>query len=86
MCEVERIVREGFARVLNEPELQPGRIDIDREMSDYGLTSLNKILLITSVCDEAQVDLFHFTEHDLARMRTPRDVIEALNRVATEVQ
>jgi acyl carrier protein len=53
---------------------------------DYGLTSLNKILLITSVCDETQVELFHFTEHDLARMRTPRDVIDALHRVAAAVQ
>lgn len=85
MLEIEQIVRESFVRVLNEPDLQPRGLDIDRDMADdYGLTSLNKILLITAVCDEAEIELVHFTEHDLGRMRTPRDVIEALSRVRKE--
>jgi acyl carrier protein len=55
-------------------------IDLDASMADdYGLTSLNKVLFLTSVCDEAGVELSHFTEHDVASMTTARDVVEAMS-------
>jgi len=83
MPNIEQLVRDSFVDVLNEPDLQSGGLNIDRDMADeYGLTSLNKILLITSICDEAQIDLRHFTEHDLADMRTLREVIDAMSRAS----
>jgi hypothetical protein len=43
-----------------------------------GLTSLNKVVFLMSVCDETAVSLSSFTESDVARMRTLRDFINAL--------
>lgn len=52
---------------------------LDADMSDvYGLTSMNKVLFLTAVCDRADVALSNFTEQDVARMRTLGDVLEAL--------
>ena len=51
--------------------MAPGELDLAADLAyEYGLTSLNKVLLVTSVCDDAGVDLRHFTEQDLAGMRT----------------
>jgi acyl carrier protein len=53
-------------------------IDLDRSMADdYGLTSLNKVLLLTALCEDTGVGLSNFTEQDVARMRTLRDVVDA---------
>ncbi|GAA3293695.1 hypothetical protein GCM10020295_16270 [Streptomyces cinereospinus] len=44
----------------------------------YGLTSLNKLVFMMAVCDGTGAGLSHFTEEDIARMRTLRDVVDAL--------
>lgn len=76
---LEGTARDHLAHLLDG--VAPGDIDLDRDMADdYGLTSLNKVLLLTSVCGHAGIDLAHFTELDLARMRTLRDVTDALAR------
>ncbi|MEV7727401.1 acyl carrier protein [Streptomyces sp. NPDC101733] len=65
------------------PEVEPEDIDLDADMvAAYGLTSLNKVLFLTEVCEETHVDLAHFTEHDLADMKTLGHVIAALTRHA----
>jgi len=75
---IEFAAREGLARVL-ESGLRPAEIDLDVEMADgLGLTSLNKVIFLMSVCDDTQVSLSAFTESDVAEMRTLRDVIKAL--------
>jgi hypothetical protein len=80
--EIESVAREGLARVL-ESDVQPADIDPDLDMADgYGLTSLNKVLFLMSVCDDSQVSLSSFTEADVAGMRTLRDVATALARHA----
>jgi hypothetical protein len=48
----------------------------------YGLTSLNKVIFLMSVCDDTNVSLAEFTEPDVARMRTVRDVVNALSEFA----
>ena len=50
---------------------------------DLGLTSLNKVVFLMSVCDETEVSLSAFTESDVAGMRTLRDVIDALTQNIT---
>ncbi|MCX5381103.1 acyl carrier protein [Streptomyces sp. NBC_00091] len=78
--EIEAAARDQLSLVLI-PEVEPEAIDPDADMvSAYGLTSLNKVLFLTEVCEETEVDLAHFTEHDLADMKTLRDVTEALAR------
>jgi acyl carrier protein len=81
----ETAARENLSSVLT-PEVAPGELDLDADLVDsYGLTSLNKVLFLTSVCDDTEVELSNFTEHDLADMRTLRDVVEALSRHTTKV-
>jgi acyl carrier protein len=80
----EVAARANLARVL--PDLRPEQIDPDADLvNEYGLTSLDKVLFLTSVCDDAGVELSAFTEHDVARMHTLRDVTEALVRGAQRV-
>jgi acyl carrier protein len=79
---IEWVARDNLARVLDS-EIVPEDIGLDLDMvRDYGLTSLNKVLFMTSVCDETGVSVSHFTEQDVARLRTLRDVVTALTRYA----
>jgi len=84
-AEIDSTVRKNLARVLDSTTA-PEDLDPDVDMTDgYGLTSLNKVLFLMSACDDAGVDLSAFTEPDVARMRTLRDVAAALCRhAATE--
>jgi acyl carrier protein len=80
--DIEEIVRGGLARVI-EPGPVSNEIDPDLDMADdYGLTSLNKVIFLMSVCDDTRVSLAEFTESDVAGMRTVRDVVAALSRFA----
>ncbi len=80
--EIEAVAREDLARVL-ESAPEPAGIDPDLDMADgYGLTSLNKVLFLMSVCDDTKVSLSSFTESDVAAMRTLRDVVMALAKYA----
>lgn len=73
---VEEAARDRLAESVDD--VAAADIDLDRSMADdYGLTSLNKVLLLTSLCEDTGVGLGSFTEHDLARMRTLRDVVDA---------
>lgn len=76
--QLEAVARDGLARVL-ESGPAPADLDPDLDMTDeYGLTSLNKVLFLMSVCDDTGVSLASFTEPDVAGMRTLRDVVTAL--------
>ncbi|MEN3584841.1 MULTISPECIES: acyl carrier protein [unclassified Streptomyces] len=80
--ELETTAREQFSAVLTYP-VEPTALDLDADMvGRYALTSLNKVLFLTELCERAKVDLGHFTEDDLAGMRTLRDVVDALARHA----
>ncbi|MFI6172147.1 dihydrodipicolinate synthase family protein [Nocardia sp. NPDC051052] len=72
------LARDQLAKVLrNGPE--PAALDPDSDLADdYGLTSLNKVLFLTSLCQAAEIGLDRFTEDDLAGMRTLGHVIDAL--------
>ncbi|MEU1519809.1 acyl carrier protein [Streptomyces sp. NPDC005811] len=84
--EIEQAARENLAAVLlTDPAPAPDSLDPDADMTGvYGLTSLNKVLFLTSVCQDTGVDLGSFTEHDLADMHTLRDVVAALSRHFTK--
>ena len=80
--DIEAVVRDGLARVL-ESDTEPADINPDLDMAEvYGLTSLNKVIFLMSVCDDTNVSLAEFTEPDVARMRTVRDVVNALSEFA----
>jgi hypothetical protein len=80
--DIELVAREDLARVLESGPLAAD-IDLDMDMADgLGLTSLNKVIFLMSVCDDTRVSLSAFTESDVAGMRTLRDVVEALAKDA----
>ncbi|HJQ02910.1 MAG TPA: hypothetical protein VJ851_15045 [Jatrophihabitans sp.] len=77
--EIETAARDNLATVL-PTDLAPTELDLNLDMSaDYGLTSLNKVLFMMSVCGDTGVDLGAFTEADVAAMHTLADVITALS-------
>jgi acyl carrier protein len=78
---VEATVRAALAEVLPN-EVAPDAIALDAQFDRLGLSSLNKVLFLTSVCERTGVGLHHFTEEDVAAMRTPGDVVAALTRFA----
>ena len=85
LAELEAAAREQFSAVLAH-DVDPAALDLDADMvGQYALTSLNKVLFLTELCEATQVDLANFTEHDLAAMRTLRDVTTALARHASPV-
>lgn len=77
--DVESAARENLAAVLHGVTAES--LEPDHSLTGaYGLTSLNKVLFVTSVCQDLGVDLAHFTEDDLGRMNTLRDCVEVLSR------
>lgn len=84
ITEIEAAARDNLVMAL-PTELSAADIDLSRDMSaDYGLTSLNKVLFMMSVCGDTGVDLGAFTEADVAAMRTLADVIAALGAHARQ--
>lgn len=77
-ADLDTLAREKLSLVLRErPE--PVSLDLDEDLVEtYGITSLNKVLFLTSLCKAAEVGLDNFTEDDLARMRTLGNVVDAL--------
>lgn len=81
---IERAARDSLTLVLDD--IAPADIGPDHDLvREYGLTSLNKVLFLTDVCERTKVSVSHFTEHDVAAMRTLRDVVTALARHANLV-
>ncbi|HET9140282.1 hypothetical protein [Actinophytocola sp.] len=77
---IERAARSCLAEAL-DLGIAPAELQLDLDMvNEYGLSSLNKVLFMTAVCDATGVPVSCFTEHDLARMRTLGDVVTALSR------
>ena len=82
--EIETAARDNLANVL-PTDLAPTDLDLNVDMSaGYGLTSLNKVLFMMSVCGDTGVDLGAFTEADVAAMHTLADVISALSEHASQ--
>lgn len=77
------LVLHHLGKCLRSPVTGSDVLDFDGDLKrDYGLTSLSLMLLITSICDEAAIDLSNFTEDDIARLRTPRDIVAMLTSAA----
>jgi hypothetical protein len=77
-ADLDTLAREQLSQVLRDRPA-PQSLDLGEDLvQTYGVTSLNKILFLTSLCRAADVGLDNFTEDDLARMRTLGDVVDAL--------
>jgi hypothetical protein len=81
---IEKVARDNLLMVLGS-QMSSADIDPGLDMSaNYGLTSLNKVLFMMSVCGDTGVDLGTFTEADVAAMRTLDDVVSALGKHAPQ--
>ena len=73
MSDLQSVVKRNLAELL---DIDIDRIALDASLSDeYGLTSLNLVVLVTTLCDETGTPVFNFTDEDIANLRTPRDVV-----------
>lgn len=76
--DLDTLARVQLSQVLRDHP-DPVTLDADEDLvQTYGITSLNKVLFLTSLCKAAEVGLDRFTEDDLAGMRTLGDVVDAL--------
>lgn len=76
--DLDTLAREKLSLVLRDRP-DPVSLELDEDLVEtYGITSLNKVLFLTSLCKAAEVGLENFTEEDLASMRTLGNVVEAL--------
>lgn len=78
MKEIEKIVRQRLSKALDGQDDGTG-LNLDEDLGDgYGLSSLDLIMLMSSVCSEAGVPLTELGEDDIARLRTPMDIVDLL--------
>ncbi|OSM94730.1 hypothetical protein [Lonsdalea populi] len=77
---LESAARKNLAATLTTP-VEADQLDASLDMRDaWGLTSLNKILFITSLCNEMNISLSVLTEDDLAKMHSLADVCQILSQ------
>jgi acyl carrier protein len=76
--DLQTMVRDRIVQVLTD--VTPAELDMSADLAaQYGLTSLNKVLLVMAACDESGVDVAHFTEQDIAAVRSGDDLVSALS-------
>lgn len=76
--ELESLARVHLAELL-DGSVAPDEIGPDENLTaDLGLSSLNKVVLFTNLCEDTGVALTCFAEQDLARMTTLRQILTAL--------
>ncbi|MBR1217843.1 hypothetical protein JQ557_07575 [Bradyrhizobium sp. U87765 SZCCT0131] len=81
MNSFQQVVTQDLARLVSPP-IEASAVDLDAELyGHYGLSSLNMVLLMTSVCDRTGTAMMHLTEEDIADLRTPRDIIALLAKI-----
>jgi RimJ/RimL family protein N-acetyltransferase len=82
MTDVEICVRQSILALRDGSVQSPLQLDLDlRLFEDYGLSSLQIISLLASVCDQCGIDLMSMADRDRATLKTPRDVIGALKKL-----
>lgn len=79
MSNLETIVRQNLYKVLRPRPKSAEDLDLGKRFTqEFGLSSLDRILLMTAVCDELDISLMMFGEEDVANLTTPRNLIDSL--------
>ena len=79
MTDIEFIVRRHLCEVVQRPASEAASLSLDDDLIfDFGLASLDLIVLISGVCETAHVPLTQFGEDDLAKLRSGRDIVNLL--------
>lgn len=78
MTKLDSIIKSNLAKTLKKKPDAAEQLNMDEDlMYGYGLTSLDMIMLMSSICNDAGISLTELAEDDLGKIRTTRD-IEAL--------
>ncbi|MTJ79631.1 MAG: hypothetical protein F8N37_01220 [Telmatospirillum sp.] len=79
MTDIETIVRDRLCRKLKLAPERATTLDLAEDLAHgFGLSSLDLITLMTSVCADAGVALTDFDVDDLARLKRPADIVALL--------
>lgn len=80
MADIKFIVTDIFSRII---DIDASKIDLDLNIfSDYGLTSLNLVIMLTNICDKTNIPVFNFTDNDISNLRTLADVVNMFSIAA----
>ncbi|MFL6622560.1 MAG: phosphopantetheine-binding protein [Sulfurifustaceae bacterium] len=83
MSDLQSVVTRNLRKLMDGGASAGDALDLDAELfSAYGITSLTLVLLMTSVCEDTGTPLYKFTDEDIARLRTPRDIVSLLASAA----
>lgn len=79
MTDIEPAVREALASTLRRPPGDAPTLDLAQDLKiDYGLSSLDLIMMMSALCTETGVPLTAFDEDDIAKLQTPGDIVRLL--------
>lgn len=79
MSDIETIVRERLCKTLNRSSDHGSLLNLDESLGlEYGLSSLDLIVLMSSVCTDVDVPLTELSEDDIGALQTPSDIVSLL--------
>lgn len=77
--DINRIVAGAICAAMGRPKAQAGDIDLSVDLAyGYGLSSLDRIILMTTACQDAAIALSEFGEEELAQALTGEQVAALL--------
>lgn len=75
MSKLESIIKSNLEKTLKKNANASDQLNMDEDlMYGYGLTSLDMIMLMSSICNDAGISLAELAEDDLGKIRTTRDI------------
>jgi acyl carrier protein len=76
---IEPAVREALSSTLKRPPADAPKLDLGLNLKfDYGLSSLDLIMMMSAVCNQTGVPLTAFDEDEIADLQTPGDIVQLL--------
>ncbi len=79
MSNIEPAVREALSSTLRRPPADAPALDLALNLKfDYGLSSLDLIMMMSTVCAQTGVPLTAFDEDEIAGLETPGDIVRLL--------
>ncbi|NRR32707.1 acyl carrier protein [Oxalobacteraceae bacterium] len=80
MDTIENIVRQNLCTLLQRESSHAASLNLDDDLVyEYGFASIDRIVLMTSICEQAGVALTAFDEDDIGALRTPRAIVQLLS-------
>jgi hypothetical protein len=77
--EIHSIVAGAICAAMGRPKTHAGEIDLKQDLAyGYGLSSLDRIILMTTACKDAAIPLSEFGEEELSSALTGEHVAALL--------